>query len=205
MSDKETEQTEQEQLTEASAEENQGTTAQQSAETEELSAKLAAAEAKAQENWDQLLRNRAEMENLRRRMERDLENAHKFALERFAQELLPVRDSLEMGLAAARADDAVVTTLTEGAELTLKMLTTAMEKFSIKEVHPVEQPFNPELHQAMSMLEMADKAPNTVVDVLQKGYTLNDRLIRPAMVVVSKAAAKTAPVSEEQTNIDEQA
>lgn len=155
----------------------------------EMAEKLAAAEAKAQENWDQLLRTKAEMDNLRRRNEQDLEKAHKFALDKFAQELLPVRDSLEMGLKAA--EEAGQESLIEGTQLTLKMLETAMEKFGIKAVHPVDEPFNPELHQAMSMLEAPDKAPNTVIDVMQKGYTLNDRLIRPAMVVVSKAASST--------------
>ena len=164
--------------------------AEATAEGDNLQAKLAAAEAKAQENWDHLLRTRAEMDNLRRRTERELENAHKYALERFSQELLPVKDSLEMGLAAGQADGAELANLLEGTELTLKMLNTVMEKFAIKEINPLDEPFNPELHQAMTMLEAPDKAPNTVINVMQKGYTLNDRLIRPAMVVVSKAADK---------------
>ena len=171
---------------------------------DDLATKLAEAEAKAQDNWDQLLRTRAEMENLRRRTERDLENAHKFALERIAQELLAVRDSLEMGLAAADTENADVSSLKEGTDLTLKMLSSVMEKFAIKEVHPLDEPFNPEHHQAISMLEAPDKAPNTVINVMQKGYTLNDRLIRPAMVVVSKAASEAA-VDENGSNVDEQA
>lgn len=144
------------------------------------------------------------MDNLRRRTERELENAHKYALERFAQELLPVKDSLEMGLSVAQTEGADLANLKEGTELTLKMLETAMEKYGIETLHPVDEPFNPELHQAMSMLEMAHKAPNTVVDVMQKGYTLNERLIRPAMVVVSKAGSGETG-TEPDTNIDEQA
>lgn len=156
-----------------------------------LQTKLAEAEAKAAEHWDQLLRTRAEMENIRRRGQRELENAHKYALEKFAQELIPVKDSLEMGLAAAQADTAHVEQLREGTALTLKMFNSVMDKFDIKEIHPLDEPFNPEHHQAMSMLEAPDKAPNTVINVMQKGYLLNERLIRPAMVVVSKAPAES--------------
>ena len=156
-----------------------------------LQTKLAEAEAKAAEHWDQLLRTRAEMENIRRRGQRELENAHKYALEKFAQELIPVKDSLEMGLAAAEADTAHVEQLREGTALTLKMFNSVMDKFDIKEIHPLDEPFNPEHHQAMSMLEAPDKAPNTVINVMQKGYLLNERLIRPAMVVVSKAPAES--------------
>lgn len=153
---------------------------------EELQAKLTEAEQQAQENWDKLLRANAEMDNLRRRTERELENAHKYALERFAQELLAVRDSLEMGVAAAEQEEASVEKIKEGTELTLRMLESAMDKFNIQPVDPLGEPFNPELHQAMSMVESPDKAPNTVINVMQKGYLLNDRLIRPAMVIVSR-------------------
>lgn len=154
---------------------------------EELAQMLEEARTKAAENWDQVLRVQAELENSRRRAERDVENAHKFALEKFALELLPVKDSLEMGLDAASGEDANLDKLREGTELTLKMLANAMEKFGITEVNPVGEPFNPELHQAMTMMESAEHEPNTVTAVMQKGYLLNDRLIRPAMVVVCKA------------------
>ena len=157
---------------------------------EELVLMLEDARSKADEHWDQVLRTNAELDNLRRRAKQDVENAHKYALEKFAQELLPVKDSLEMGLAAASTEgDAAqaVQQLREGTELTLKMLAAAMEKAGIQEVDPVGESFNPELHQAMSMQESAEHAPNTVMAVMQKGYQLNDRLIRPAMVVVSKA------------------
>lgn len=155
---------------------------------EMLQQKLAGAEARANENWEKLLRLKAEQENLLRRHERDIENAHKYALERFAQELLPVIDSLEMGVEAASSEGVTIEKLREGTELTLRMLQAAIEKFGISAVHPEGEPFNPELHQAMSLLESPDHAPNTVMNVMQKGYTLNKRLIRPAMVVVSKAS-----------------
>lgn len=202
MSDKETAQDNEDQDIEVSSKQSESDTGQ--AADSDLAAKLAEAEAKAQDNWDQLLRTRAEMDNLRRRTERELENAHKYALERFAQELLAVRDSLEMGLSAAQADNADIAKLVEGTDLTLKMLVALMEKFAIKELNPLDEPFNPEQHQAMSLLEAPDKAPNTVINVMQKGYTLNERLIRPAMVVVSKGGREAA-VDEKGSNVDEQA
>ena len=153
----------------------------------ELTALLEDARGKADDHWDQVVRLQAEMDNLRKRSERDLANAHKFALERFANELLPVRDSLEMGLAAFDVEAADPDKLREGVALTLQMLSGAMGKVAIKEVNPQDERFNPEFHQAMSMQERDDVEPNTVVTVVQKGYTLNERLIRPAMVIVSKA------------------
>jgi molecular chaperone GrpE len=177
-----------------------------SASDEHLQQQLAEAEAKAKEHWDQLLRVKAEQENLRRRHEREVENAHKYALERFAQELLPVIDSLEMGAEAAAAEGATLEKVREGTELTLKMLLSTMDKFGIKAVHPEGEPFNPEYHQAMSMLESPEHAANTVMNVMQKGYTLNERLIRPAMVVVSKgtAGADQKAAESEKANLDEQ-
>jgi len=178
-----------------------------SASDEHLQQQLAEAEAKAKEHWDQLLRVKAEQENLRRRHEREVENAHKYALERFAQELLPVIDSLEMGAEAAAVEGATLEKVREGTELTLKMLLATMDKFGIKAVHPEGEPFNPEYHQAMSMLESPEHAANTVMNVMQKGYTLNERLIRPAMVVVSKgkAGAGQQEAEAEKANLDEQA
>lgn len=161
-------------------------------EPAELHALLTDARNKADEHWDQCVRLQAELENLRKRNERDLANAHKFALEKFAAELLPVKDSLEMGVAAAQEENADVARLKEGSELTLKMLTSSMEKFNVSEINPLNEPFNPEYHEAMSMQERADVAPNTVVTVVQKGYLLNERLIRPAMVIVSKSAPQVA-------------
>ncbi|WP_127476758.1 nucleotide exchange factor GrpE [Sulfurivermis fontis] len=157
-------------------------------DAQELQLQLEDARSKADEHWNQVLRLQAELENNRRRAERDVENAHKYALDRFTQDLLPVRDSLELALAAIGPDSAL-DRLREGTELTLKMLTQAMEKYGIREVNPVGQPFNPEQHQAMSMQESTEVAPNCVLAVMQKGYTLNDRLVRPALVVVAKAPA----------------
>lgn len=140
---------------------------------------------KADQNWDAVLRTRADMENLRKRQARELENAHKYALDKIAMELLPVRDTLEMGVAAAAAETEM-SKIVEGTELTLKMLTQALDKFNIVQVDPVGEKFNPDLHQAISMQEGTDKPANTVLNVMQKGYTLNDRLLRPAMVIIAK-------------------
>lgn len=158
---------------------------------------------KADEHWNQLLLAKAETENVRRRAKQDTENAHKFGLEKFALELLPVKDSLEMGLAALEANnDEAIVNLKEGTALTLKMLVSAMEKFGIEAMDPTGDTFDPALHQAMTMQESADHKPNTVMVVMQKGYQLNERLIRPAMVVVSKAVTETAG---DANHIDEQA
>ena len=155
---------------------------------EDMQALLEDARAKADDNWNQVLRLQAELDNTRRRAQADVEKAHKFGLEKFATELLPVKDSLEMGLAAAEGSDhEVADKLREGTELTLKMFSGVLEKFGVVEVDPVGQPFDPELHQAMTMQPSADHEPNTVMAVMQKGYVLNERLIRPAMVVVAKA------------------
>jgi len=154
---------------------------------EDLTGMLEDARNKADEHWNQCLRLQADIENLTRRAERDVANAHKFALERFAQDLLPVRDSLEMGLSASVQENTDPEKLREGVDLTLQMLTGVLDKFGITEVNPENEAFNPDFHQAMSMQERDDVAPNTVVTVVQKGYLLNERLIRPAMVIVSKA------------------
>ncbi|RLA35797.1 MAG: nucleotide exchange factor GrpE [Gammaproteobacteria bacterium] len=161
-----------------------------------LEAELEQARREAEEQQEQLLRTRADMDNLRKRTARDLENAHKFSLERFAMELLPVRDSLELGLDAANADGADVTKLREGSELTLKMLTTALEKSGIVEVVPEGEKFNPDLHQAMATQPSSEVDPGQVMTVYQKGYTLNDRLLRPALVIVS-AAPPSPPADAE--------
>lgn len=154
----------------------------------ELSAALDAARAEIEDSRDQVLRARAELENLRRRHSMELEKAHKFALDGFVRELLQVRDSLELGCNAAQEAGADVDTLREGTELTLKLLGDVMEKFGVGVVDPLDQPFDPEFHQAMSMQPREDVPPNTVVLVIQKGYTLNGRLVRPALVMVSQAA-----------------
>jgi molecular chaperone GrpE len=157
-------------------------------EPAQLVALLEDARAKADETWDQLLRTRAEMENLQRRQARELDNAHKFALEGFVRELLQVRDSLELGYDAAHADGANLDKLREGTELTLKLMANTMAKFGVEAIVPDGHPFNPELHQAMTMVTRDDLPQNTVVNVVQKGYVLNGRLVRPAMVIVSRKA-----------------
>ena len=148
--------------------------------------KLAEAQRAASEHLDRALRAQAELENVRRRLERDLQNAHKFALERFVSELLPVKDSLELGLAASAEKGASPASIAEGVELTLRMLEQAMEKFGITVVDPAGEPFDPEFHQAMTMQESDTAESGTVLTVVQKGYLLNERLVRPAMVVVAK-------------------
>ncbi len=135
---------------------------------------------------DTQLRAQAEVQNVRRRAEQDVEKAHKFALDKFAQELLPVIDSLERAVEACSSEDEAVVALREGAEMTLKLFLSSVEKFNLMVVDPVGQPFDPELHQAMSMVDAPDAQPNAVVAVMQKGYTLNGRLVRPAMVMVAK-------------------
>lgn len=151
---------------------------------DDLANQIKIAEQKAEENWEQLLRTKAEMENLRRRTQKDLESAHKFALEKFVNELLPIMDGMEMGL---NVEEASVDSLKQGMELTINMLSSAFNKFNISAIDPQGEKFDPELHQAMSMQPTDDVEPNTVIAVMQKGYTLNDRLVRPAMVMVSKA------------------
>ncbi|MDK2777756.1 MAG: nucleotide exchange factor GrpE [Pseudomonadota bacterium] len=139
---------------------------------------------------DQMLRMQAEMQNVRRRAEADVEKAHKFGLEKFAVEMLTVVDNLERALAAATADDEATQSIREGVEMTLSGLLASLAKFSVEAVDPQGETFNPELHQAMTMVESADAEPNTVINVMQKGYVLHGRLLRPAMVVVSKGAPK---------------
>jgi molecular chaperone GrpE len=148
-------------------------------------AALAAAEAKAAENWSNYLRAMAELENFRKRTERELDNARKFAIERFAQELVNVGDSLEAGIQAGAANSKA---LLEGAEGTLKQLHKAFEKAGIKIIDPAGQSFDPEWHEAM-LAQDSQEPPNTVLSVIQKGYSLNGRLLRPARVIVSKTAA----------------
>ncbi len=149
---------------------------------------LAGARREARQNLERALRAHAELDNVRKRLERDLQNAHKFALERFVSELLPVKDSLELGLAAAADRGADATAVVEGVELTLRMLEQAMEKFGVSIVDPVGEPFDPEFHQAMTMRESDTAGPGTVLEVVQKGCLLNERLVRPAMVIVAKQA-----------------
>ena len=155
----------------------------------ELEQKLEQATNQAVEEKDRALRTVAEMENLRRRTALDVEKAHKFALEKFANELLPVLDNLERTLQVADKTNEAVKPLLEGVELTLKSMANSVAKFGVIAIDPQGQLFDPNQHQAMSMIENPDVAPNTVIAVMQKGYELNGRVIRPAMVMVSKAPA----------------
>ena len=138
---------------------------------------------------DAQLRAQAEIENVRRRTELDVEKAHKFALEKFVNELLPVIDSLERALEVADKANPELTSMVEGIELTLKSLLDAVRKYGVEVVGETNVPFNPDIHQAMSMMESEEVAPNHVMMVMQRGYTLNGRLLRPAMVAVAKAKA----------------
>jgi molecular chaperone GrpE len=153
---------------------------------EELMAKL---EEDLNAARDAALRAQADAQNIKRRAEQDVEKARKFALESFCKELLPVVDNLERTLAVTAGHDESVKPIIEGVELTLKSFTDALRKFNVEPVDPQGEPFDPQLHQAMSLVENPDVEPNTVIAVMQKGYTLNARLVRPAMVMVSKAPA----------------
>lgn len=154
-------------------------------DAESLQAQLQAAQQTAEDNWTKLVRLQAEMDNLRKRTARDIENAHKYALDKFVNELLPVIDSLELGINAAdTSGDAEG--LRQGMELTLQKFLDVIGKFGVEEINPLGEKFNPEMHEAVSMQESAEAEPGTVITVMQKGYTLNQRLIRPAMVVVAK-------------------
>ena len=146
---------------------------------------LDALQAKADENWDRYLRAAAELENVRKRAIRDVEKARKYALENFGRDLLDVRDSLEMGLAAADGADASV--ILDGSQATLKLLETVMERFGVEQIDPEGEPFDPAQHEAMTMQPSADAEPNSVLTVIQKGYSLNGRLLRPARVIVAAA------------------
>ena len=154
---------------------------------EELKQELEETKQKAHEAWDKAVRTQAEMENLKRRTQKDVEDAHKFALTNFGKELLPVFDSVVLGLQAATGESEEVKKFREGSELTIKQFEALFAKFNILAVDPIGQPFNAEQHQAMLMQEVEGAEPNTVINVFQKGYTLNGRLLRPAMVVVAKA------------------
>lgn len=173
---------------------------QQEGETSAPEEDVDSMEARVQELQDQVLRTQAEMQNVRRRAEIDVEKAHKFALEKFVKELLPVADSLEKAVESTenqQSTDELVVSIREGVEMTLDLFMKSLGKFNVRQLNPVGEPFDPQLHEAMSMVPAPDAEPNSVVAVVQKGYTLNERLVRPAMVVVAKA--------EDAPKIDEQA
>lgn len=155
-------------------------------DADKLAADLAAAVAEVETLKDQMLRVQADAQNVRRRAEQDVEKAHKFGVEKFANEMLPIVDSLERAIEAF-GDDEAVKPMKEGVEMTMNMFLSGLAKFQMEQVNPQGEAFDPALHQAMSMVESPDAKPNTVIAVMQKGYTLHGRLVRPAMVVVAKA------------------
>ena len=159
---------------------------EQEAKIAQLEAALLASEAKIQEQQDGVLRAKAEVENMRRRTETEIDKARKYALNKFAEELLPVIDNLERAIQAADTENEAVKPLLEGVELTHKTFVDTVSKFGLKEINPEGEAFNPELHQAMSIQESPDHESNTVMFVMQKGYELNGRVVRPAMVMVAK-------------------
>ena len=176
-----------EQLTEDTVQEvqeDEASLASPEKSADSLEAQLEDAQAKASENWEHYLRAKAEIDNLRRRNTKDVENAHKYGIEKFVTELLPVLDSMGMGMAI---EDASVESQREGMKLTMNILENMMGKLGIEEIDPLNEKFDADKHQAMTMQPSADVEPNTVIAVMQKGYALNNRLIRPAMVMVSKA------------------
>ena len=168
---------------------------------EALQQQLEQVQQQAAANLDKAIRTMAEMENLKKRVQKDLDDERKYGLAKFAKELLSVLDSLELGIQAASGDSPEMLKLREGSELTIKQFESVFAKFNIETVDPLGQPFNPELHQAMVMQPSATAQPNSVLNVFQKGYVLNGRLLRPAMVVVAKAEDKPA----DSAKIDEQA
>ena len=175
----------------------------QSAETESGEGEVSEVEAlkaQVQEFQEQMLRSQAEMQNVRRRAEIDVEKAHKFALEKFVKELLPVADSLEKAVESTEGHEEsgeLVASIREGVEMTLSLFMSSLKKFNVEQINPVGEPFDPQQHEAMSMVPAPGAEPNSVVAVVQKGYLLNGRVVRPAMVMVAKA--------EDAPKIDEQA
>ncbi len=162
-------------------------TDQEAPSIESLQARIEELTAELAQTKEQVLRAHADAQNARRRAEQDVEKAHKFGVERFVNDILPVADNLERAIDASKSETADVGTLVEGVELTLKSLLDGLNRHKVEQVNPEGQPFDPQLHQAMTAQEHADVEPNTVLNVFQRGYTLHGRLVRPAMVVVSKA------------------
>ncbi|WPC05793.1 nucleotide exchange factor GrpE [Pseudomonas benzenivorans] len=164
----------------------------------ELDARIQVLEEELAAAQDKALRVAADLQNVRRRAEQDVEKAHKFALEKFASDLLPVVDSLERGLELSSPNDEAIKAVREGMELTLKLFQDTLKRYQLEVVDPEGAPFDPEHHQAMAMQESTQAEPGSVLKVFQKGYLLNGRLLRPAMVVVSKAPAEVPPSIDEQ-------
>ncbi len=180
-------------------------------ESDELLIKVEEYKSKAEENWNKLLRTKAELENIRKRSIRDVEQAHKYAIEKIVTDLVPIKESLDLGYAASLEKGADIQKIREGTDLTIKMFEKLFGKFKILELNPVGEKFNPECHQAMTMQPSDEHPANTVLFVVQKGCSLNGRVIKPAMVVVSKGPdikvepeKKVEPVDEVGSDEDEQ-
>ncbi len=154
-------------------------------EGESLEQQLEKAQQTIKDYWDQMMRLRAEIDNNRKRAERDIENAHKYAIRNFIENLLPIVDSMEMGQVAAAADNATLESIREGSALTMNMFMQVMENSGLQQIDPLGEKFDPERHQAISMIAAEDAESGSVIEVMQKGFMLNDRLVRPAMVVVA--------------------
>jgi molecular chaperone GrpE len=156
------------------------------ADEEPIEQQLEKARETIKDYWDQMMRLRAEIDNNRKRAERDLENAHKYAIKNFVENLLPIVDSMEMGQTAAEADNATLESIREGSALTMNMFVQVLEKNGLEQIDPLGEKFDPERHQAISMLDVEGAESNSIIEVMQKGFLLNDRLVRPAMVVVAR-------------------
>jgi molecular chaperone GrpE len=155
-------------------------------ENESIETQLANAQETIKDYWEQMMRLRAEIDNNRKRAERDLENAHKYALKSFVENLLPIIDSMEMGYTAAAADNATLESIREGSELTMNMFIQVLTRNGLEQIDPLGEKFDPERHQAISMIEAEGAESGNIIEVMQKGFLLNDRLVRPAMVVVAR-------------------
>ncbi len=177
-------------------------TSEELSEVDQLKQQVEELKAKADENWNLYLRSQADIENVRKRATKDVESAHKYAIDKFVAELLPIKESMDLGYAASHEDDADIAKIKEGTELTLKMFSSMFDKFKIVEVNPVGEKFNPAFHEAISMLPSPEFEANIVMNVVQKGYLLNERVVKPALVVVSNGPG---PQKEEQPSIDETA
>jgi molecular chaperone GrpE len=167
---------------------SEGVEANASADNEEenIEQQLERTQETVKDYWDQIMRLKAEMENNRKRAIRDVENAHKFALKNFTEALLPVIDSMDMGQQAAAAENASLESIIEGTNMTITMFVQVLEKHGLKRLNPVGEKFDPEQHQAISMIEDENVESNHIISVMQKGFSLNERLVRPAMVIVAK-------------------
>ena len=196
--------TEQDQAETSAEEAVKETVKEELSEVDQLKKQIEELTAKANENWNLYLRSQAEIENVRKRGQKDVESAHKYAVDKFVAELIPIKESMDLGYAASHEDNADIAKIKEGTELTLKMFSSMFEKFKIIELNPKGEKFNPSFHEAISMLPSPDFAANTVMDVVQKGYLLNERVVKPALVVVSNGPGPDADKPSE-SSIDETA